>query len=186
MSDALQERGRALEDLFFAEQDRQRIAALRAKLDRETAAAELARVTGVTDTALLDQLAGIGVQSDTLTAFGLVPLLHVAWADKVLDEAERAAILIEAAALGVEPGSAGATLLQSWLSSSPKPELFAAWAAFHQALAPHLSEDQRAAVKASLLERAGRIARASGGVMGVFAESPEESKALAAFRALLG
>jgi hypothetical protein len=79
MSDLLSERGRALEDKFFAERDRQLLDAIRQKAEAEHATAALGQQTGVNDGPLLVKLVQLGVRVDTLAAFAVVPLLHVAW-----------------------------------------------------------------------------------------------------------
>ena len=93
MTDTLHERGKALEDMFFAERDRKLINALRDAAAKEQAAVDIGNLTGVSDTSVLQTIAGLGVTAETLAAFSLVPLLHVAWSDKVLDASERDALI---------------------------------------------------------------------------------------------
>jgi|JI7StandDraft_1071085.scaffolds.fasta_scaffold481539_1 hypothetical protein len=186
MSDALTERGRALEDMFFAARDQERVAALRARAELEGAAASLSQQTLVEDEAVLHRVVGLGVTVETLAAFSVVPLLYVAWGDRVLDPAERDAIVAEAVAAGIETGSAAHDLLQSWLTRSPNPELFEAWRAFHAELAPHLSERERGALKEDILSKAARVARASGGFLGFGSVSAAEQAALRQLETLLG
>jgi hypothetical protein len=186
MSDILHERGKALEDIFFAERDRQLLAALKAAADREAAAAQLGALTGVTDAALLARAAGLGLSPATFAAFSIVPLLFVAWGDELLDTAEREAILVEASAMGILPGSPAAALLDGWLQRSSNAELIEAWKAFQTALSGTLSAADRASISAITLARAERVARASGGVLGIGAVSGGERAALAELRGLLG
>lgn len=186
MTDTLHERGRALEDLFFAERDRKLIQALRDAADRDQAAMDIGSATGVADTSVLQTVAALGVTAETLAAFSLVPLLQVAWSDTVLDASERDAILVEAVAGGVFRGSAAYALLEGWLTRAPEPKLFDAWKAYHQALLPKLSVDDRAKLKADLIEKARRIARASGGLFGLGSVSADEREALRKLEELLG
>lgn len=185
MSDILHERGKALEDIFFAERDRQLLAALKAAADREAAAAQLGALTGVHDAALLARVAELGLSPATFAAFSIVPLLFVAWGDELLDTAEREAILVEAAAMGILPGSPAAALLEGWLQRAPQAGLVEAWKAFHVALAATVSPADRAAFAAATLARAERIARASGGLLGIGAVSSGERAALTELRGLL-
>jgi hypothetical protein len=185
MTDTLHERGKALEDMFFAERDRKLINALRDAAAKEQAAVDIGNITGVSDTSVLQTIAGLGVTSETLAAFSLVPLLHVAWSDKVLDSSERDAILVEAVAGGVFRGSAAYSLLEGWLTRAPEPKLFDTWKAYHQALMPKLSESDRAQLKADLIEKARRIARASGGLFGLGSVSADEREALRKLEELL-
>jgi hypothetical protein len=184
-TDPLHEKGKTLEDIFFAERDRELIAALRQKAAREQATIDLAALTGISDRAVLDRVTSLGVSPDTLAAFTLVPLLQVAWADGTLDHKEREAILIEATAIGLHEGSAGHQLLAGWLHREPEPSLFDAWKAYHAALAPHLSDADKAKLRGELLERAKRIARASGGVLGIGAVGKAEAEVIEKLEAML-
>lgn len=184
-NDPLHARGKTLEDLFFEERDRELLRRLREKAQTEATVADLRALTGIQDAAVLEHIAGLGVSTDSLAAFSLVPLLSIAWADRVLDAAERAAILVEARAMGLAEGSPALALLEGWLSREPKEELVKAWQDFHRALAARLSAEDRASLRADLTEKAGRIARASGGLLGVGAVSNAERDALARLAALL-
>lgn len=185
MSDVLKDRGQALEDIFFAERDRELIAALKEKAEREKAVVDLARITGIDDAAVLDRITGLGVRPDTLTAVSVVPLLFVAWADDTLDPAEREAILTEALDMGLHRDAPAYQLLESWLTRAPNPELFDAWKAYHAELVGHLGADERARLRDELLVKARRIARASGGMLGFGAVSGEEGQAIQRLEALL-
>ena len=61
-------------------------------------------------------------------------VVEVAWADSSIDEKERAAILTAAAKTGLEKGSAGYQLLQSWLEVRPDSRVRAAWKDYVTAL----------------------------------------------------
>jgi hypothetical protein len=185
MSDLLSERGRALEDKFFAERDRQLLDAIRLKAEAEQATSALGEQTGVTDGPLLTKLVQLGVRVDTLAAFAVVPLLHVAWGDDVLDTSERQAILLEAASSGLSSESPAFALLEAWLTRSPNRDLFVAWRAFHADLVPLLTVEDRQSLADDLLTRCERVARASGGVFGIGAVSSGERAALAELKALL-
>lgn len=184
-NDQLHARGKTLEDLFFEQLDRKKIEALRARAAAEEAATGLSASTGIDDPELLRTIVGLGVTPDTLAAFALVPLLFVAWADGLLDEAERRAVLVEATAMGLREGSPGHELLQGWLTREPNGALFDAWQAFHVELARHLSDAARASFRSDLQEKAGRIARASGGFLGLGSVSEVEQAALDRLAGLL-
>lgn len=184
-TDALHDRGKTLEDLFFADRDRQLILAMKEKAARQQAALDLGALTGIQSPEVLASLADLGLTPDTLAAFAIVPLLYVAWADDVLDDGEATAILLEARALGMREDGPGYGLLQSWLSRAPRPELFDAWRAYHQALRPHLTVVERKALHDDLLEKARRIARSSGGLFGLGSVSADEREALRKLEELL-
>ncbi|MCB9666367.1 MAG: hypothetical protein H6732_19810 [Alphaproteobacteria bacterium] len=176
--DPLHDRGKTLEDIFFAERDRQLLVAIKEKAAKQQAAVDLAALTGIQNGEVLDRLADLGLTPDTLAAFAIVPLLYVAWADEVLDDGEAEAILLEARAVGMRDDGPGYALLQSWLSRAPRPELFDAWRSYHQALRPHLTSVERQALHDDLLEKARRIARSSGGLFGLGSVSADEREAL--------
>lgn len=146
---------------------------------------EIAAHTGISNAAVLSRVAGIGVSYDTLAAFNLVPLLAVAWGDNVMDQDERDAILLEAIAMGLKSSSNAYKLLESWLTRAPNPELVEAWKAFQGQLAPQLEDKARAELKSSILANAERVARASGGFLGIGAVSNEERSAIQELERLL-
>lgn len=186
MSDALHDKGKALEDLFFAERDRQLIQAMKDKAAKEQAAVDLGQVTGIRDAAVLARLAQLGVTPDSLAAFSIVPLLYVAWADRVLDPAEREAVVTEAHAAGIASDSAAGKLLEAWLHESPDDSLFDAWKTYHAALAELLTAAEKQTLHDDLMEKARSVARASGGLLGFGSVSADEKAALAKLEELLG
>ncbi len=185
-NDALTNRGKALEEIFFAGREQQLLAELRQQAQQERSIEELEVHTGIHDHDLLQKVVEMGVSHDTLAAFSVVPLLAVAWGDSVLDAAERDAILLEASASGLSRSGGAYKLLESWLTASPNRELVDAWKAFHTALGPLLDEADREALKAGLTAKAKRVARCSGGVFGFGAISEGEQAALAELEVILG
>jgi hypothetical protein len=177
-TESLGDRGKALEGKFFHEREQQQIARLREQKAREAAVDELADIVGVKDEALLSRMVELGVTPMTLVAFNVVPMLHVAWSDRQLDEQERKSILLEATDMGVKSTSPAYALMESWLSERPRPELFEAWKAYHAELRQHLSAAERQELRRTTLERAETVARASGGLLGIGSVSGDERAAL--------
>ncbi|MBU8543252.1 MULTISPECIES: hypothetical protein [Roseomonadaceae] len=175
----LDDRRRALEEAFFAQEaaawrERHR-AATAAQSERE----RLAAASGISEPALLDRLVSAGVKAETLAALSLVPLVLVAWADGTLDEAERKALLEAAAESGVTAGSAAHESFTQWLAAPPPPGLLETWTAYIQASAPGMDPQSRELLKATLIGRARRVAEAAGGFLGLGARiSPAEAKML--------
>ncbi len=93
MSNALEERGRALEDEFFHKENTAKLAAMKAKLESQSNKEELRKASGMTDDDVLDRLVALGMRADTIAALSLVPLVAVAWADGEIQDDERSAIL---------------------------------------------------------------------------------------------
>lgn len=174
----LEDRANALEEKFFGDKDQELLQQLRAQQEETASAKRIGELTGLGDDPSTAHLAGIGVRPETITALSLIPLLYVAWGDNELDEAERKAILAEARDAGIVQGSKSFKLLSTWLTRTPQPELFATWSEYWTALRPTLQAEQAEAVAEALLARAGRIARASGGFLGIGSVSSSESAAL--------
>lgn len=184
-SDPLHDRGRALEDAFFAKQSEEKLKALRDAMAAKQAVQAIAEQTGIDDPALIQKVVDLGVRPETLAAFALVPLIHVAWADGVLDRKEKEALRVEALALGMEDGGPGMELLDSWLTHKPGPELFQAWTSWIHELEQGLDPASRVSLGAALLENARRVARASGGMFGIGSVSGEEHAAIVELQKIL-
>ncbi len=176
-TDGLRDRGRALEDAFFASESEKKLEAMRAAMAAKEAAAVIAQQTGIDDASVIERIVELGVRPETLAAFALVPLVHVAWADGTIDPKEREAVLIEAKALGIHDGP-GLDLLAGWLERRPGPELFSTWKAWHADVIGGLDADARLALGAAILENARRVARAAGGMFGIASVNHEEHAAL--------
>jgi tellurite resistance protein len=161
----LDERRKALEDQFFAQEDQRKLDGLRRRqkaLERKQA---LRENSGISDEAVLDQLAEAELGPEGLEALALIPLVVIAWADGKVEPAERRAVLGAAKeAGGVQPETLHA--LESWLETPPRRELIEAWRGYIEALGQTLDATSRAAVKREILERARAVARAGGSFLG--------------------
>ena len=159
--DGLAERGRGLEDAFFAKQDallRQRLAELD---EAKSETAGLSEASGITDETVLRRLIGLGLSNTTLVALTLVPLVAVAWADGSIDETERKVLLASAEQTGLVQGHPAHALFERWLATKPHPELLGAWKGYVAAL----PAETRATLKSEILERARTVAEAAGGFL---------------------
>lgn len=174
----LEERGRALEDQFYEKENQQKLVAMKDKLDTQRSREELRKASGMTDDAVLDKLVALGLNAKTIAALSLVPLISVAWADGEIQDNERIAILQGAHGKGLEQGTDGYELLQSWLSGQPSEELFAAWEAYIKALAGQLNEEQNRLLKNQIVGFAKMVAAAAGGILGFGKVSSSEEKVL--------
>ncbi len=177
-NDLLGNRGRTLEEEFFRRQQATLLARLRAEEEQEAARAALAAASRIKDPALLDQLVALGIGADTLTALSLVPLVEVAWADGTVEEAEKQAILVAARAVGLEGTSTGHRLLEKCLSERPRAELRNLWEQYIKSVCGALSDEERAALRHELLQRARGVAEAAGGIMGLGARVSRREEAL--------
>jgi hypothetical protein len=159
----LQERERALENVFFAEQDRLLIARLREADAARSRKAAIAAASGITDDAVLERLVALGLSPGSLAVLSLAPLVLVAWADGMLDPKERAAVRDAARQAGLDGGAEADRVLEAWLVRPPSPELLPAWRGYVQALAAGLTGEARTALRRETLARARHVAEAAGG-----------------------
>ena len=174
----LEERGRALENQFFDKENKAKIAALKAKTEAKETREELRKASGMSDDAVLDKLVELGLRANTIAALSLVPLISVAWADGEIQDNERTAILQGAHGKGLEQGTDGYELLQSWLKTKPSEELFEAWEAYIKALASQLNDEQNRLLKNQIVGFAKLVATSAGGLLGFGKVSASEEKAL--------
>jgi hypothetical protein len=179
----LEERGRALEDQFYDKENREKIAALKHKDEVKASRDELRKASGMSDDAVLDQLVALGMRGNTIAALSLVPLIQVAWADGEIQDNERVAILQGAHGKGLEEGTAGYDLLQTWLQKRPGDELFSAWEAYIKSLASQLNDEQNRLLKNQIVGFAKLVATAAGGILGFGKVSASEDAVLAKIEA---
>lgn len=186
MSDTLNRRGHAMVELFFANHNAELTAAMKAEASKEHSISELAQQTGISDEELLSTMVDLGLQGSTLAAFRIVPLLIVAWSDGMLDNKEREGILLEATTMGVKKGSDSYALLESWLTLEPNTELVSAYGQYIEVLLGTLTAAQRTTLREDILTHAKRIARVSGGFLGLSAMTDAEKAALKELERILG
>jgi hypothetical protein len=175
---SLEERGRALENQFFEQENKQKLAAMKAKMEGQQTREELRKASGMTDEAVLDKLVSLGLRANTIAALSLVPLIFVAWADGSIQDNERNAILQGAHGKGLEQGTDGYELLTTWLSKRPADELFDAWEGYIKALASQLNDEQNRLLKNQIVGFAKMVATSAGGILGFGKVSGTEEKAL--------
>ena len=79
---------------------------------------------------------------------------------------------------GLEQGTDGYELLQTWLKKKPDSELFVAWEAYIKALTGQLNEEQNRLLKNQIVGFAKMVAAAAGGILGFGKVSGDEEKVL--------
>lgn len=176
----LHDRERALEEVFFAEQDKALLRRLKEADEKKSKKEALAAASGITDDTVLEKLVGFGVDAATVAALSLAPLVLVAWADGEVDARERAAVLSAAAEVGVEEHGQGRQLLERWLANRPPPHLITAWTDYIRAISPRLNEVDKKQLKSDLLDRAHKVAGAAGGLLGIGSRTSSVEKEMLA------
>lgn len=178
MRDAFKTREQAFEHQFFHAVDRQLLEQMHDQLQTVDDRAGLQAATGIANTALLDELLAAGVDEATLVGFVLLPLAQVAWADGQVDDAERQVVLNTAIALGCNAESPGLQLLEQWLLEPPSSTLFDAWCQCGRQIVSRLSHISQTELQKTLLSRAGLVAEATGGILGMRRVAAEERQVI--------
>jgi len=177
-AESLEDRGRALENQFYDKENKEKLAAMKAKIDAQSSREDLRKASGMTDDAVLDKLVELGLRANTIAALSLVPLIEVAWADGEIQDNERTAILQGAHGKGLEQGTDGYELLQTWLKSRPDSALFDAWESYIKALASQLNDEQNRLLRNQIVGFAKMVAASAGGFLGIGKVAASEEKAL--------
>lgn len=167
---ALHARGRALEEAFFAERDKQLIESLQRKLTAEEKQRVFASAVGISEARMLEAVTGLhsGIQLSVVAA--LMPLIEVAWCDGEVAKAEREAILRAVREADVPLDPTLQQLLEKWLEKRPSPQAVAGWKEYMHALCGTLDATTRSHLRDAILGRAHQVASAAGGFLGLGAK----------------
>lgn len=146
--------------------------------DREARRA-LADVVGFTDERLTDRLLGAGIGAESFAALRFLPLVMVAWADGVVRETERRAVLDATREVtGIGWGTPAYAQLERWLDFPPREDAVALWGEYVRSLKGHLDAAKREVLRTRTLSDARAIAKASGGVLKLGSISAAEAAVL--------
>ncbi len=158
-----------LHDAFFQDRDQELLDFL--QFDEEAVEeherSRLQTIARTDDPDVLEALKQIGITSASMTAFMLLPLVRLAWADARIQNGEIDSILKNATEDGIAYGTPAYWLLNRWLNERPTEKMIDAWWKYAQALACELSETSLEAFRHATLGRARRVAEASGGILGM-------------------
>jgi hypothetical protein len=170
--------GKWMEDSFFIQQDKALIEKQKTLRRMARTREELAAVSGITNDAVLQKLAELGVRPETLAPLSVIPLIEVAWADGSVSKNEEASVLAGVRMLGIGEESAGYGLLKHWLAQKPPRSMLEAWVQYVRGIGERMTAQEKEKFRHEVLSKARRVAGASGGVLGVGAVSPEERSVL--------
>lgn len=169
MSQFFDKEQQAMHDAFFMDRDQELLDFLedQSRLQSLSSRDALRQAARIEDPAVLDMLEGLGVGAAAMTAFSLLPLVRLAWADTRISQNEFAALLKAAEEEGIAYGTASYRLLSRWLDERPSEQMIQAWTAYAQALSRELDPQSLDQLRQATIERAKRIAQASGGFLGL-------------------
>ncbi|RMF41633.1 MAG: hypothetical protein D6753_09260 [Planctomycetota bacterium] len=156
----------ALEPVFKGV-DQRIVQRLREEAETEEARRALIEQAGIDDPKLIEECAQLGVTIYGLVALRLVPLVLVAWAEDFVDPKERLTIIEEARKFGIREGSVAEALLDYWLRTRPSRELLDAWKRLIQIELKRLTPKSRRHFIEVTQEQMERVAKASGGKLGM-------------------
>jgi hypothetical protein len=179
--DAFESRRRALEDAFFHKRDEELVAKMRSLLGEFEEKQKMAHVSGILDEHVLVDLVRAGVTAESLLAMRFVPMIGVAWADRIVAEKERAAIMQAAEAEGVAADSPAHRLLESWLHHKPDAAVFVAWKEYVSELAKVMPPATITKLRERTEHLCHQVAKAAGGILGLGSVSAAERAAIAEF-----
>lgn len=166
-TDSFERRRQALEEEFFRKREQAVLTRLREEMEAEQPRVAMKRLTGIADEAAVDTLVAMKLNHETVAAFGLHPLVQVAWADGRIDEKERAALLEAAESLGLARGGAAFAAFEAFLAEPPRPEAHDAWLAWAAAMREKVEAPTWRRLGADMVGRARAVAEASGGLLGL-------------------
>lgn len=159
------------------------------KIREEVARAEqhkaLVEATGLADDAVVQKLINLGLRSETIRAFHLLPLVQAAWASGAVAPSQRAAVLEAAQSAGCPRGSSAYGLLENWLDHRPARELAQVWRLYVAALCRTMKPEDREILRQELLARGSAVAEAAGGVLGMCRVSRAEQRVLTELQTIL-
>ncbi len=175
----LKEHGQNLEKIFFPEEDDENFSTFIENQQKDKDDAEALRsLSGITSKSILDNAIKLGINSTTFSALALIPLLKVAWADRLCDQKESLIILKFAKEHGIQENSPAYQLLNSWGQKSINPNLFIAWKSYVMFLQETLTQVELNEFKNEIIGKARKVAKASGGFLGIGSISHSEEDIL--------
>jgi hypothetical protein len=158
-----------LHDAFFPDRDQELLDFLQFESDslEEPESSRLLALAGVHDAKVAEAIQQAGVTSASMTAFMLLPLVRLAWADSKLQNGEFESLLKAAEDDGIQYGTPAYRLLNRWLEEKPTQLMLDAWWKYAQALTRELDEASLSVFREATLGRARRLAQSSGGIFGM-------------------
>ena len=163
-----------LEERFYHEVDNKLLDKLRGEMQASQTAEEIMRVIGINDPQLAAEIAALNVNVETLSAFRLVPLVAVAWADDRIEENERYEVELAAEKAGIGKESAAMELIRLWTARRPPADLLDAWCDYARSLSSSLDAPHREQLRNEVLHQVKAVAESAGGVLGFGSVSSSE------------
>ena len=140
---------------------------------------------GVTNKELIRVLRDKKVSAAEVGAIELIPLVLVAWSDQHVDSKERRKILVSAKDFGIAEGSCAYKTLNYWMEHEPPSHLFDMWNLYIVTLLKELDHGTQSELVRTVDDLIKKVARASGGILGLGQVSSEEKESMEQIRLAL-
>jgi uncharacterized tellurite resistance protein B-like protein len=167
------------DDSGFSPEGRTARAALRSRIDtgaqQLSSQISLADVVGTDDEEVLQSLELLGFNPDSARVLDVLPLVHVAWADGKIQDAERRAVLAVLEGRGVSRGSDAWLLIETLLEARPSETYLAQSLQLLRFLSRSGGTDPK-----NIVELCTRVAEASSSLFGLGAKVNAEERSLIA------
>ena len=173
--DQFEARRSSFEEAYFRNKDVDTVEKLKKVFDAKRDREELRKATGITSDEVLDRMMAVNAKGEMLTAFKLLPLVEVAWADGSCDKKEADAVIVAAIKHGVPRDSAALEQIKAWLYRGPNPEARKAWAMYAEELRKTLAPAELDAFREDLLKTARQIAESGGGILRALVSKSEKT-----------
>ena len=160
------DREKAMEEVYFRQEDAKLVAKLRQMAHLDEIALALGEKLQVDNPDLLVRVRDTGVSLDTAPALFLAPLVQIAWAEGKVSKAERRCVLRLARDRGIDPVSPAYAQLQAWLEERPDDALFDTAVDVLKHGFSVLPPDERKERITRLLQACHQVAEASGSNLG--------------------
>lgn len=164
------------EEEYFHKKNQELIERLRHQIQTAERARALETATGVHDAELMAWLADLGITPENARVLHLVPLLQIAWADGVIQPAERELLEKAAAEAGVLPGTPAHGAFLELLKAPPSRSYYEAALIYIRLVLTALPEGDAAKARENIQSLCVQVARVSGGVLGLFSKVSDEER----------
>jgi len=166
--DAFESRRNTFEEAYFRKKDADLVEKLRAVFQTNRDREQLQSDTGITSEEVLDRLMAVQAKGEMLSAFKLLPLVEIAWADGTCDKREAEAVIRAAIKHGIPADSLALQRVKEWLERGPDPDARLAWFMYASELRKTLTHAELKTFREDLLTTAREIATLSGGILNTF------------------
>lgn len=147
-------------------------------LTHEADVAAMMEVLGVFETDVAETFLELGFRPHTARAIEMAPLVYVAWASNKVTDSECTAATAEVYDSLLRDFPATMSIFHRWMTARPQPGTWDLWVKYTQCRLESMSAADQAELHSTILRQAKRIARASGGWMGIGSICREEQEVI--------